>query len=100
MTGITELSRSDIWINGGFFVLRRSIFDCIRPGDELVREPFQRLIEEGSLLAYKYPGFWQCMDTFKDKQRLEELNASGAAPWRVWHNGHESPKVAAIRVGA
>jgi glucose-1-phosphate cytidylyltransferase len=88
VTGISELIRSDIWINGGFFVLRNEIFDYIRPGDELVREPFQRLIDRKALSAYKYAGFWQCMDTFKDKQRLEELN-HGVAPWKVWH--HASP---------
>ena len=55
---------------------------------ELVREPFQRLIEKQALLAYKYSGFWQCMDTFKDKQHLEELN-QGAAPWKVWNHGTE-----------
>jgi glucose-1-phosphate cytidylyltransferase len=81
---ISVLSRSDIWINGGFFALRNEIFDHIHPGDELVREPFQRLIDKRALLAYKYTGFWQCMDTFKDKQRLEELN-HGAAPWKVWN---------------
>jgi glucose-1-phosphate cytidylyltransferase len=51
-----------------------------------VREPFQRLIDKQALLAYKYTGFWQCMDTFKDKQHLEELN-QGAAPWKVWNLG-------------
>ncbi len=75
----------DIWINGGFFVMRKEIFSYIRPGDELVREPFQRLIEKQALLAYKYNGFWQCMDTFKDKQRLEDLNQE-AAPWKVWRS--------------
>jgi glucose-1-phosphate cytidylyltransferase len=80
---ITALSQSHIWINGGFFVLRREIFDQINPGDELVREPFRRLIEKEALLGYKYEGFWQCMDTFKDKQRLEELNQT-TAPWKVW----------------
>jgi glucose-1-phosphate cytidylyltransferase len=81
--GISALSRSDIWINGGFFIMRPEIFQHIQPGEELVREPLRRLIEEERLLAYKYKGFWQCMDTFKDKQRLEELN-EGPAPWKVW----------------
>ena len=81
--GISPLSRSDIWINGGFFVLRDKIFQYMNPGDELVREPFQRLIDRQALLAYKCTSFWQCMDTFKDKQHLEELN-QGAAPWKVW----------------
>jgi len=81
------LTRSDIWINGGFFAMRKEIFDCIGPGEELVREPFRRLIEKRALLGYKYTGFWQCMDTFKDKQRLDELDASGNPPWRLWGNG-------------
>jgi glucose-1-phosphate cytidylyltransferase len=93
VANIRELSHSDIWINGGFFVLRNEIFRHIHPGDELVRQPFQRLIEKQALLAYKYNGFWQCMDTFKDKQRLEELN-QGAAPWKVWHQS------SAARAGA
>ena len=65
--------------------MRNEIFHHIHPGEELVREPFQRLIEKQALLAYKYTGFWQCMDTFKDKQRLEELN-QGTAPWKVWNH--------------
>ena len=80
---ICQLSQTDIWINGGFFVMRREIFDYIQPGEELVREPFERLISKKALLANKYHGFWQCMDTFKDKQRLEELNQE-SAPWKVW----------------
>jgi glucose-1-phosphate cytidylyltransferase len=83
VTDICALTHSDIWINGGFFAFRTEIFRYIYPGDELVREPFQRLIEKEGLLGYKYNGFWQCMDTFKDKQRLEELN-HGSAPWKVW----------------
>jgi glucose-1-phosphate cytidylyltransferase len=86
VSGIRPLSRSETWINGGYFVLRREIFQYIEPGDELVRQPFQRLIDRRALLAYKYSGFWQCMDTFKEKQRLDELNASGSAPWKVWRN--------------
>ncbi len=98
---INPLSGSDVWINGGFFILRNEIFRYIHKGDELVREPFQRLIEKQALFAYKYSGFWQCMDTFKDKQHLEELN-QGAAPWKVWSHGQAeaanySP---AISVGA
>ncbi|MFY9728323.1 MAG: sugar phosphate nucleotidyltransferase [Bryobacteraceae bacterium] len=82
---ISPLTQSDIWINGGFFVLRNEIFRYIHPGDELVRQPFHRLIEKGALLAHKCTGFWQCMDTFKDKQCLEELN-QGTAPWKVWNH--------------
>ena len=85
VSDICELNRSEIWINGGFFVFRIEIFSEIQPGDELVREPFRRLMEKKSLVAYKYRGFWQCMDTFKDKQRLEDLNSQGGAPWKVWN---------------
>jgi glucose-1-phosphate cytidylyltransferase len=84
---IQPLSQTDIWINGGFFAMRNEIFSYIRQGEELIREPFQRLIDKKALLAYKYDGFWQCMDTFKDKQHLEELN-QGTAPWKVWNNGN------------
>jgi glucose-1-phosphate cytidylyltransferase len=83
--GITPLSRSDLWINGGFFAMRKEIFQYILPGEELIHEPFRRLIEKNALLGYKYQGFWQCMDTFKDKQRLEELNLA-SAPWKVWNH--------------
>jgi glucose-1-phosphate cytidylyltransferase len=83
---ICPLTSSDTWINGGFFVMRKEIFRNILNGEELVREPFQRLVKKQALLAYKYTGFWQCMDTFKDKQRLEELNQS-EAPWKVWNHG-------------
>jgi glucose-1-phosphate cytidylyltransferase len=81
---VCALGQTDIWINGGFFVFRNEIFSYIQPGDELVRRPFQRLIEKGALIAHKYKGFWQCMDTFKDKQSLEELDQS-KAPWKVWN---------------
>jgi glucose-1-phosphate cytidylyltransferase len=91
VNGIRPLSGSDIWINGGFFVMRSEIFEHIGPGEELVREPFQRLIEARRLMAYKYDGFWQCMDTFKDKQQLDELNQD-AAPWKVWKHADESDR--------
>jgi len=90
---ISPLSQTDIWINGGFFVFRNEIFRYIRPGEELVREPFQRLISEGALLAHHSGCFWQCMDTFKDKQSLEELH-QGHAPWRIW-NRPAAPAVSA-----
>jgi glucose-1-phosphate cytidylyltransferase len=80
---IRALNQSDVWVNGGFFALRQEIFSYIEPGEELVREPFQRLVEKSALFGYKYTGFWQCMDTFKDKQGLEELNHR-EAPWKVW----------------
>lgn len=86
---VRPITHTDFWINGGFFVMRNEIFSYIHPGEELIREPFQRLIDQQALLAQKYSGFWQCMDTFKDKQRLEELN-QGSAPWKVWNHADES----------
>jgi glucose-1-phosphate cytidylyltransferase len=75
---------SDIWINGGYFVMRKEIFRYIKPREELVYEPFQRLITERRVWSRRYDGFWQCMDTFRDKQSLDELEASGEAPWCLW----------------
>jgi glucose-1-phosphate cytidylyltransferase len=75
---------ADIWVNGGFFVFRRDIFNYIKPGEDLVNEPFKRLIEKEELVAYKYNGFWICMDTFKDKQFMDEMYSHGETPWEVW----------------
>jgi glucose-1-phosphate cytidylyltransferase len=88
VTGISELRRSSIRINGGFFVLKREIFKYLRPGEELVVEPFRRLIHEKQLAAYEYDGFFTAMDTFKDKQQLDALYDEGAAPWMVWSGGN------------
>lgn len=79
--GIEDMESADVWINGGFMVFRRNVFDFINPGEELVVEPFRRMIEAGELLAYRYDGFWEPMDTIKDKQRLDALAESGKAPW-------------------
>ncbi len=81
------MKESDIWVNGGYFVLRKDVFRYLKPGEELVYEPMQRMIAEGRVRSRRYDGFWQCMDTFKDKQVLDELEASGAAPWCVWKDG-------------
>ena len=83
---IQHLTNSNIWINGGFFIFKKQIFDYIKKGEELVNEPFQRLIKEGQLITYKYDGFWVAMDTFKDKQLLEELHEKGNSPWQVWNS--------------
>ena len=71
-------------INGGFFAFRRGIFDQIRENEDLVLEPFDRLIAARQLLAYPFDGFWRNMDTFKDKQELEEMLLGGHTPWQVW----------------
>ena len=81
VTSLQDTNSADFWINGGYFVLNSKIFDYIRDGEELVDEPFQRLMEEKKLFAFKYEGFWGCMDTFKEKQMLEDLFSKGQAPW-------------------
>ena len=81
---IENFGRTHLRINGGFFVFHRDIFRYMGPGEELVHEPFQRLVADDQLLAYEYDGFWQAMDTFKDRQGLEELYAAGNAPWALW----------------
>ncbi len=84
VTGITDIANTDIRINGGYFILRNEIFEYLRQGEELVREPFHRLLGEGRLIGYQYDDFWMAMDTFKDRQQLEEIYARGRAPWELW----------------
>ena len=81
---IKEITQAGVRINAGFFVLKNDIFKYVRPGEELVIEPFQRLIRDQQLAAYEYDGFFSAMDTFKDKQRLDELYESGRPPWEIW----------------
>jgi glucose-1-phosphate cytidylyltransferase len=84
-------------INGGFFVFRREIFDWMKPGEELVEEPFRRLAAAGKLIADPHDGFWACMDTFKDKQLLEDLYSRGQVPWEVWKADPERSPAARAR---
>ena len=79
-----------LWINGGFFIFRREIFDDMRDGEELVEAPFRRLIEADQLLAIRHEGFWRPMDTLKDKQVLEDLVEQGEAPWIAGRGGSAS----------
>lgn len=81
---IQHVSQTDVWINGGFFVLKKEIFDYMEAGDELVVEPFQRLIPRRQLRAHRYGGFFAAMDTFKDREILDDLWRAGSAPWKVW----------------
>jgi glucose-1-phosphate cytidylyltransferase len=81
---IQSISGADVWSNGGYFIFRRQIFDYLEDGEELVEAPFHRLIRERKLHAYKHRGFWACMDTFKEKQQLDDLYAQGNPPWEVW----------------
>lgn len=86
VSDISAIDNGAVRINGGFFVFKRKIFDYIGEKEELVGEPFQRLMAEKQLIGYPYDGFWQSMDTFKDKQNLEGRYSRGGAPWEVWKN--------------
>jgi glucose-1-phosphate cytidylyltransferase len=88
---ICQLNKTSVRINGGFFIFKKQIFDYIKPGEDLVNEPFQRLIKKRELIAYKYDGFWASLDTYKDKQRLDELASKSASFWEIWnHNKNTS----------
>lgn len=84
VTRISPAGSSVAWINGGYFVFSRRIFEFLGPGEDLVNEPFQRLIAARELITVSHEGFWACMDTFKERQQLEDLWSKGAAPWQVW----------------
>jgi glucose-1-phosphate cytidylyltransferase len=81
---IEAVSESNVRVNGGFFALRREIFNYLEAGDELVVEAFNRLMPKKQVVAVPYEGFWRAMDTFKDKIQLDDILAKGRAPWQVW----------------
>ena len=81
--GFREKPRSEHWINGGFFCFRAGVLGYLEPDSVLEREPLGGLAAAGELRAYRHEGFWECMDTYKDAVALNDLWASGAAPWRV-----------------
>ena len=76
-------ARLRTWITAASY-LQPQVFDYMRPGEELVVEPFQRLIDAGELVAYRHDGFWASMDTLKDKQLLEDMLEKGRTPWLPW----------------
>ena len=78
------MPEQQLLINGGFFVLRSEIFEHVREGEELVEAPFARLIEQRRVSAFRWHGFWQCMDTFKDKISFDRMDARGECPWMLW----------------
>ncbi len=87
---IRPASESGLWINGGFFAFKREIFDYVGAGEDLVDEPFRRLIDRGQLIGYRHDGFWACMDTLKDKQAFDDMHSRGEVPWEVWRSAQES----------
>ena len=98
---IKPVAEAGILMNGGFFAFRNSFFDYLGEGEDIVEEPFQRLIRAGELTTYSYDGFWSCMDTFKEKQALDDLYAAGHPPWAVWDGTHRpaSRPIRAYRSG-
>ncbi len=82
---VEAISDTAMWINAGFFVLNRAIFSCIAEGDDLVVEPFNRLIAKKKLFTIPHHGFFGCMDTYKEKQMLDDMHSQGNTPWEVWH---------------
>ena len=87
VSDIQDMNQSSIRINGGYFIFKKEIFNYLRDGEELLHEPFQRLTQRRQLVAFIHNGYWASMDTFKDKQQLDDLYSRGNAPWEVWGNG-------------
>ena len=93
--GIRDVKSADMWINGGYFVLDRRVFDYMDAGEELVLEPFQRLIGHNLLAACRYEGFWRAVDTFKDLSEMEAVLGHGPGPWEVWREHNKARRLAA-----
>jgi glucose-1-phosphate cytidylyltransferase len=92
VSSLEPVAEADYWINGGFFCLRQQIFDYLEPGEELVVEPFKRLIARRRLWSHKHQGYWAAMDTFKDKISFDRMEARGDCPWMVWrHHAASTP---------
>lgn len=82
--GIMPAAAMQLWINGGYFVLRQALFDDLERDEDLVEHAFVRLADRGKLSAVRYTGFWAPMDTLKERSALEQLDRGGAAPWKLW----------------
>jgi len=81
---ISALSKSGLWMNAGYFIFKNDIFEYLKPGEDLVDNALQKLIFENELAVYPYHGTWITMDTFKEKQMLDEMYNKGDTPWEVW----------------
>jgi glucose-1-phosphate cytidylyltransferase len=86
-----EKPRLDHWVNGGFFCFEPSFLAYLEPSSVLEAEPLRRLAAVGELRGFRHPGFWDCMDTYKDAVVLDDLWRSGAAPWRLWDRDPAPP---------
>jgi glucose-1-phosphate cytidylyltransferase len=95
--GFHEKPRSEHWINGGFFCFDSGVLDYLGPDSVLERAPLEGLAADGQLRALRHEGFWDCMDTYQDAVALNDMWASGAAPWQLWDRAQ--PPGAAGAVG-
>ncbi len=84
VTHIDDVRNTDLHVNAGFFIFKPTLFDAMGEGEELVLEPFQRLIKAQQLITYKHSGFWASMDTFKEKRTFDDMYARGDTPWALW----------------
>lgn len=84
VTGFELISEADVWINAGYMIMKSSVFDFIKQGEDLNDEPFHRLLGQRKLLSYKYTGFWKPMDTYKDKKEYDKMYDNNNRPWQVW----------------
>ena len=89
---ISALSNSGLWVNAGYFIFKNKIFDYLKPGEDLVDNALQQLVPQNELAVYPYHGTWITMDTFKEKQQLDDMYGRGDTPWEVW-KGKEQLKV-------
>jgi glucose-1-phosphate cytidylyltransferase len=86
LTGIEPVVDMDMMINGGYFILRKEIFDYLQPGDDLVTDTFTRAARARKFRAVRFDGFWAPMDTLKERAALEEMHRSGNRPWALWES--------------
>lgn len=94
VNSVHPIKNSGVWVNAGYFVFRPEIFDYVKTGDDLAVDSFQRIADDSRLLAYPYNGYWAVMDTFKDKQALDDLYEKGPAPWEIWkHAPSADPEI-------
>lgn len=90
---IRGLKQTNIWINGGYFLFRRDLFSYMRAGEELVEQPFQRMLLARQLCTFRYSGFWSRVDSYGEKQQLDELDFRGASPWVVESESSQMPRL-------
>jgi glucose-1-phosphate cytidylyltransferase len=91
VTRIDDVEGTDLWVNGGCFIFREEVFDFIAPGEDLVEQPFRRLVARNQLITFRYEGFWAALDTLKDLQTFQSLHDSGRPPWALWLESTASP---------